>query len=644
MFDPWRGFNEKTLSAEWHDKLTEMGRIARGNIVKMTTLAASGHPGGSMSSIDIYLTLYNLANVDPKEPGRDDRDRIIISHGHTSPGVYAALGAARFFDVDDAVTQFRLAGSPFEGHVERSVPGVEWGTGNLGQGLAVGIGKAIYSRLSGKNFRTIVAMGDGEQQKGQIAESRRIAVKYKLSQLAAIIDYNRLQISGKIEEVMPQNIAEEWRADGWQVIEIDGHDLDQIYGAMHRIYHNNGAPIMVLANTIMGKGVSFMENDEGFHGAPVKPDKLDQALSDLGGIENDLQAYKKKRAEEPLMEHNSPPENFPLVNPGESIIYAADAHSDCRSAFGKALVSVADANMSREDFVMGVYDCDLAVSVKTKEFGQKYPDNFFQCGISEHSTATAAGSLSTEKALSIWSDFGVFAVDETYNQARLNDINKGNLKLFCTHCGLAVGEDGVTHQCIDYFALLNATFGWKVITPADPNQTDRVARYVMSRPGNFAVVMGRSKVPTILDEEGKPFFGEGYVYRYGRIEQIRSGDKVALVAAGNMLSIAVKAWETVKQAGSKVALFSISDWSDIHADDLKTLAGYDNVVVLEDHNVKNGLGAQIGEAMFQSGLSTKLTKMGVERYGASGNANDVYRLLGLDADSVTAKVKAILGI
>ncbi|MCP4685855.1 MAG: transketolase, partial [bacterium] len=242
MFDAWRGFAEPSLSPQQIEQLTETARLCRGDILKMTTIAASGHPGGSMSSLEIYLLLYNQARVDPKDPYRDDRDRIIISHGHTSPGAYSALARTGFFDIEPVVYSFRLAGSPFEGHVERSVPGIEWGTGNLGQGLSVGVGKAIYARLSGQKFHTYVTMGDGEQQKGQTAESRRHAIKFKLHDITAIIDYNKLQISGGIEDVMPQNIKGEWEADGWKVIEVDAHDLSKLYAALREATRDAAAP------------------------------------------------------------------------------------------------------------------------------------------------------------------------------------------------------------------------------------------------------------------------------------------------------------------------------------------------------------------------------------------------------------------
>ncbi len=175
---------------------------ARKAILTMTTLAGSGHPGGSMSSIDLLLCVYNTIKHNPAQPQMPDRDRVIISNGHISPAVFSALGLLGYFDLDEAIAQFRLTGSIFEGHTERRVPGVEWSSGNLGQGLSAGTGFALASRINKIPYNVYVFMGDGEQQKGQISEARRFAVKYCLNNIIAIIDYNQLQISGSIHNVI----------------------------------------------------------------------------------------------------------------------------------------------------------------------------------------------------------------------------------------------------------------------------------------------------------------------------------------------------------------------------------------------------------------------------------------------------------
>ncbi len=641
-FEPHRGFEQSGLPEEMKTQLMQMAVQARGNILKMTSIAGSGHPGGSMSSIDIYLVLYNMARIDPNNPTRDDRDRIIISHGHTSPGVYSALAATGFFDRNKCISGFRQCGSPFEGHVEISVPGIEWDTGNLGQGLSVGVGKAIYGRLKGYDFHTFVVMGDGEQQKGQLSEARRMAAKEGLHRLTAIVDYNRLQISGRLRDVMPQDIASDWEADGWQVREIDGHDFEQIYAALHNAVRSEGEPIMLLARTTMGKGVGFMENDERYHGQTVKPEMLSEALAHVGASDNDLAGLVKLREEGPPPKFPQKEHNIFRIEPGTPITYEVDQKLDNRSAWGKALVSLTKANENNPDFTIGVFDCDLAGSVKTAGFAEAYPESFFQAGIAEHNTATVAGALSAENAISVWADFGVFAIDETYNQARLNDINHTNLKIFCTHSGVQVGEDGKTHQCIDYFGLLNSTFGWKVLVPADPNHTDRITRFALSTEGNFAVIMGRSVAPIITTEDGKAFYGDDYQYRYGHMDWLRHGEKLVIVSAGNMAQIALQAWDALKKDGLSVELAICSDWSDIHHDDLKRIDSFEHLITLEDHNVKTGLGSALAVSLFEAGARTTLTRMGVNQYASSGKPNDLFRALGLDAFAVVNKVKSLL--
>ncbi len=582
-----------------------------------------------------------MSRIDPKDPHRDDRDRIVISHGHTSPGAYAALSAAGFFPIEPVLHGFRQGGSPFGGHVERSVPGIEWGTGNLGQGLSAGIGKTLYSRLSGQKFHTFVFMSDGEQQKGQVAEGRRFAHKFNLSNLTVIMDRNRRQISGDTEDIMPQDLAAEWKANKWQVIEIDGHDLDQIYGALRQGYFNAGAPLCIIANTTMGKDVSFMENEAAYHGAALKSEQLPAALKELGIEDTDISKLLEKRKNGPPSEFEPWLTAYPRVNTGVPINYAVDKKLDNRSAFGHALLSFAEANIPA-GLPMAVFDCDLAGSVKTDAIAKKFPDNFYQSGVAEHNVAAVSGSLSAEKAISVWAEFAAFGIAETYNQARLNDINETNLKLFCTHTGVNVGEDGKTHQSIDYFALLNSTFGWKVITPADPNQTDKIVRYVLSHPGNFAVMMGRALSQIITDDSGKPYFGQDYEYQYGRMDIIREGENLVLCSSGNMLNRAFDAWNKLSSESIRVALTNISDWSELRAEDLKTLAKFPRVVVLEDHNVKTGLGTAIASAMFESGLKTKLTKIGVPEYASSGKPDELYKLLGMDSDSVATRIRTLL--
>jgi len=619
-------------------RLSELARLARGDILKMTTLAGSGHPGGSMSSIDFYLVLYSYANVHSQSPSDPSRDRIVISHGHTSPGVYAALGRIGFFPIESAIATFRKAGSPFEGHVEKGIPGVEWNTGNLGQGLSAGCGFALGSKILKKGFHVFVTMGCGEQQKGQISEARRFAIKYGLDNLTVVIDYNLRQISGVTPEIMPQNISKNFESDGWQVVEVNGHQFQEIYSAFRGATLSKH-PTVIIAHTTMGKGVSFMEGKEEFHGRALTLEEYKKAIQELGA-EDDLDRYRQIREKGtfPFSGRKYPVE-APVIQTGNPRNYERNQKLDNRSAFGNALVDIAKANV-REDspLPVAIFDCDLASSVKTAGFAKQFPNHFFQGGIQEHNTVTIAGAISTLGILSFFADFGVFGVDETYNQHRLNDINETNLKLICTHNGLDVGEDGKTHQCIDYVGVIQNLFGYKIIVPADPNQTDRVIRYVAKTQGNFLVAMGRSPIPILLTEEETPLFGPSYEFQYGHADLVRNGKDAAILTTGGMVYRAVQAWQKLREKGVSVQVINISCLSNLDKEAILKAAETGIIITYEDHHIETGLGSLIANFLAGHGQGIRFRKLGITQYGSSGKPDDLYRMQGLDVESLVQAV------
>jgi transketolase len=633
-----RRFDAEKLDKESLERLSKLSRLARADILKMTTLAGSGHPGGSMSSVDFYLVLYSYANVHPQSPADPNRDRIVISHGHTSPGVYAALGRLGFFPIEAAIATFRKAGSPFEGHVEKGIPGVEWNSGNLGQGLSAGCGFALGSKILKKGFHVFVAMGCGEQQKGQISEARRFAIKYRLDNLTAIIDFNCRQISGVTQEIMPQDIVRNFESDGWRVKEVNGHQFQEIYTAFREATFSKH-PTLILAHTTMGKGVSFMEGKEEFHGRALTLEEYKKAIPELG-VDDDLDRYRQIREKEilPFRGRKYPVEALPAQT-GNPRSYEGDQSLDNRSAFGNALVDIAKANCREgSPLPMAIFDCDLASSVKTEAFAKQFPDHFFQGGIQEHNTATIAGAISTLGLLSFFADFGVFGVDETYNQHRLNDINETNLKLICTHNGLDVGEDGKTHQCIDYIGMMQNLFGYKTIVPADPNQTDRVTRFVAKNHGNFLVVMGRSSIPILLTEEGVPLFGTSYEFRYGHADLVRNGKDAAILATGGMVYKAIQAWQKLREKGVTVQVINISCLSDLDNEAILKAAKTGILITYEDHHIQTGLGSLIANFIAEHGLGIRFRKLGIKQYGGSGKPDELYRIQGLDVESLVRAV------
>ena len=633
-----RGFATPELDEVTLHDLEERALRARGSILTMTSLAASGHPGGSFSSLEMYMLLWHFANVDPAQPRMLSRDRIVVSHGHTSPGVYVALADAGFFPIDDAVAHFRQAGSPFEGHVERTVPGVEWSTGNLGQGLSAGVGFALGARFSGLGWHTFVAMSDGEQNKGQVAEARRLAVKEGLTDLTVIVDLNGIQISGRTADVMPVDVVEDFRADGWRVVEVDGHDLSVLYAALAEAVADTTQPTAIVAHTVIGKGVSFMEGKAEYHGRGLTGDEYARAMAELG-LQAEFERFQTLRSSAPLTGHLAidPPKLQIVPTPPRT--YTRDKDTDCRSAWGTALVDIGEGN---PDAPVAVLDCDLAVSVKTDGFAASRPDGFIQCGVGEHNAAAVAGALSACDVLTFWSDFGVFGVDEVYNQQRLNDINQANLKLAVTHCGLDVGEDGKTHQCLDYAGAFRNFFGWKVIVPADPNQTDRAVREAVQLPGNVAIAMGRSKLPVIM-RDGRPIFAGEYEFRYGAIEWAREGADVTVLVMGTPAGAAVDAADALSADDIRVSVGIVSCPLDLDEQAMRVAAASGLIVCVEDHNPRTGLFASVAEWVVERGLGVRVVSHGVGSYRSSGTARDLYGACGLDAEGIADAVRVALG-
>lgn len=638
---------KEQLSTEECNQLGAMRRRCARRILLATTLAASGHPGGSLSSLDLLLVTYGLIRHDPQNPLMEDRDRVVMSIGHISPGVYSVLSEYGYFSEEAFLAGFRRADSGFPGHVERIVPGVEWDTGNLGQGLSVGVGMALALKLQGSDREVIVYMGDGEQQKGQISEALRFAGKYKLNNLMVIIDRNHLQICGETSCVMPQEVRAVYAASGWNVHYLaDGHDCQAIYRTLADVYQgrveDKTKPSVIVARTIMGKGISFMENLAKYHGSPLKKDQLDAALAELG-VENDFDRFAALR-QEPVSRSTKidqrPP--APGLDPGTPITYAPDTLTDCRSAYGAALLGLAEANNATGAVpkVVGV-SCDLEGSVKMGAFHQHSPGAYFEAGIQEHHAATMAGALSREGLVTFFSTFGAFAASEVYNQNRLNDINETAVKIVATHVGLDVGEDGPTHQCIDYLGLLRNFYRFSVFAPADPNQTDRMVRYVATHPGNFFVAMGRSKTPVITREDGSPFFGNGYEFLPGKGDWLRRGEKGTIVTYGAVTPQVMAAWQQLQEEGIAVGVLNMGSLLPVDRSALVEAARTGPVLTVEDHHVDTGLGAMAGMILAEEGIATQFKRLGVSRYGSSGKPADLYASQGLDARGIAAAFKAL---
>ena len=264
-------------------KLMKTANEVRKGIITSVHAAKAGHPGGSLSAADLFTYLYfEELNVDPKDPKKADRDRFVLSKGHTAPGLYAALAEKGFFPKEDLIT-LRHTGSYLQGHPDmKCIPGVDMSSGSLGQGVSAAVGMAIAAKISGDDYRVYTLLGDGEIQEGQVWEAAMLASHHKLDNLLVIVDNNNLQIDGEITKVnSPYPIDKKFEAFNFHVINIDGNDFDQIDAAFKEAKSVKGRPTVIIAKTVKGKGVSFMENQAGWHGKAPNDEEFKIAMADL---------------------------------------------------------------------------------------------------------------------------------------------------------------------------------------------------------------------------------------------------------------------------------------------------------------------------------------------------------------------------
>ncbi|MBR5507475.1 MAG: transketolase [Clostridia bacterium] len=591
--------------------LETISKKCRYDIVRMISSAKSGHIGGALSSIDIYTyLLYHMS----------EDDRLIISHGHTSSALYAALGNMGYFDVEDAILNFRKT-PPYEGHPSIKVNGVEWCSGSLGQGLSVGCGFAIARKKKNEKGKVYVVMGDGEQEKGQLQEAREFAIKHNLDNLIAIIDYNKLQASGSIREVGNDFIKAKYEMSGWNVFEIDGHSFEDMSETLKKAK----GPCCIIAKTVMGKGIEKIENDFSYHGTLIDKETEDTALKTFELSEDEKNIIKN--VPKKVQKKYSPI----CIKPKQGIEYLPGDKIDVRSALGNALEDVAKEN---PHIPILAFDCDLEGSVKLGGFKKVRPDGFIECGIAEQNAVTAACASSKSGVLSVQADFSVFNIAETYSQNRMADINECSVKLFCTHAGLDVGEDGKTHQCTDYLGLLANLHGFKTIVPSDANQADAAVRYAFSVPESVAIIGGRSKMPVLKD-----YNGEILSFEYGKGQWLKKGKDGVIITYGNMASRAVSASEELEKEGICIGVLNLP--TPLCPDEEKIIEASKTglVITYEDHNVKTGIGGDIAKIILKNKSDCRLVNLGVTGYGSSASPDRLYEMQGIDTKNLIETVK-----
>ncbi|MBT6143130.1 transketolase [bacterium] len=618
--------------------LQAFANSARQTAMRMVIEAKSGHPGGSLSAIDFLAVLYLQEIVKDNNP-------IVISNGHISPAIYAILAELSLFSKRTIVQNFRQGESIYEGHVSTHVPGVYYSTGPLGCGLSAATGFALAHKLKQDPRKVYAACSDGELQEGQIWEAARFASKYKLDNLIVILDANDVQLSGSLKEIMPVDIKASFKACHWDVLTCDGHDFAELQETIAQA-KNCSKPTVIIAKTIMGKNVSFMEQtgrkyQSTWHGKVPSQQQLAQILTDLKVPEKDLVQLKKflkKIKYKPYTYRDQlRTKDLPQIDPGQPRSYPKDEITDCRTAYGNALLDLALINPQ-----IVAADADLSGSVKTSFLKEALPNKYFNVGISEQHLVTLGGGLSMAGFVPFVSTFGAFMTSRAKDQARLNDINETNLKMVSTHCGLSLGQDGTTHHAIDDVNSFLGHLNTQILEPVDPNQCDRIIRTIAAEHGNFYVRMGRHKFPIILDTKGQPFFAGKYKFRLGKADFVRKGKKLTIIATGPCLYNACQAVDDLNDR-NMVDLIALSSLKKIDTKVLKSIQKTQKLIVISDHLDNSGVFSVVSQALVKNSIMPKKLKfIGVKAYHKSADQKTLYKNAGFDTRSIFNIIKKII--
>ena len=615
------------------DQLKQKANDLRVDIVKMIAEAKSGHPGGSLSCADIMTALYfgGILLYDAKDPDSPNRDRFIMAKGHAAPALYAALAHAGFFPTEELMT-LRKLGARLQGHPDSNlVPGVEVSTGSLGQGLSIAAGLAAGLKLNHDDHAVFALLGDGECQEGQVWEAAMFSAHRKLDNLIAIIDRNGLQIDGRTSDVCdPGDLAAKFSAFGWDAHEVDGHDIEKLIEAFGNAKASrDGRPHAIIAHTVKGKGVSFMENEAGWHGKAPKPEELAIALSDLG---YDGPAKFDVPAIDPSWLHHDDEfvgrhaSDVKLADPGQP-------KKATRAAFGETLAELADEGCS----IVAV-DADLTGSTTTKKFADakpEYAERLFNAGIAEQNMIDVAAGLSLTGNTAFTGSFAVFGTGRAYDQIR-NTVCYSNLnvKVAPTHAGISVGPDGGSHQMLEDVSLMRGLPNMRVLVPADFNAAKAALKIAAHTPGPLYVRMGRASVPCVYAQDMEFQLGRAYV--------LREGKDVTIVACGVEVEQALKAADVLADKGISAEVidaFSVKplDEQTIVASARKTGA----VVVAEEHSIIGGLGSAVAEALAAK-HPVPIEFVGVrDCFGKSGEYEELCSFFELDCSAIVEAVKRL---
>jgi transketolase len=615
--------------ASWQEQARALARQIRADAVRMTTAAGSGHPTSALSAAELMAVLltrylrYNFA--DPQHP---NNDRLIFSKGHATPLLYPMLAAAGAIPADELMT-YRKKGSRLEGHPTPVLPWVEVATGSLGQGLPIAVGVALAGKyLDRLPYRVWVLHGDSEMAEGSVWEAFEHAGFYGLGNLAVILDVNRLGQRG--ETMLGWNTeayAARARAFGWHIVEADGHDVEAIDRALGQV--GNGQPTLVIARTVKGKGVSFIEDKNGWHGKALSKDEAARALAELG---DGPRVTIEVRLPDDLR-----PQPLLALKPLELPRYEVGSSAATREAYGDALRALGDA---RPDIV--ALDGEVNNSTYAEKFAKAHPERYFEMYIAEQQMIAAAVGLQSRGWKPFVSTFAAF-LTRAYDFTRMAAISRANVKLCGSHAGVSIGEDGPSQMGLEDLAMMRAVHGSTVLYPCDGNQTAALVAAIVDRPGIVFLRTTRMKTPVIYPA------GEAFPIGESRVLRQSDDDQVTLVGAGVTTHEALRAADLLGERGIRARVIDCYSVKPIDAAALREAARDTGgrVVVAEDHWPEGGLGDAVAEVLSDAeftrdGPAPRLTRLAVREMPGSATPAEQLAAAGIDARGIAEAAAALV--
>ncbi|MBM4139719.1 MAG: transketolase [Nitrospira sp.] len=612
-----------TLLTLLHNKAAQL----RIESVRSTSEAGSGHPSSCCSAADIVATLFfSVMRFDPQNPKAANNDRFVLSKGHAAPLLYAAWAEAGLFPKSNLL-KLRTLASDLEGHPTPRLSFVDMATGSLGQGLAAGIGLALNAKRLEKNTaRTYVLMGDGESVEGSVWESVELARQFKLDNLCAIVDINRL---GQSDPTMLQHdmkaYKSRWAGFGWNALVVDGHNPKALLAAFANAAKTKGTPTVLLAKTFKGKGISFMENHPSWHGKPIpKGEETQKAIDELTKRIKPTKAVPKFKLPPAIPSRTSSTKSM-APSP-----YKIGDTVATREAFGTALAALGEANPS-----VIALDADVKNSTYTDKFGKQFPDRFFENFIAEQNMLGAAAGFSACGKIPFAATFAAFFT-RAYDFIRMAAISGSNIKLVGTHVGVSIGEDGPSQMGLEDIAMMAAQPGVTVLYPSDGTSTYRLVEAATTHKGMVYIRAGRPKSPVLYNA------GEHFPIGGSKVLRQSASDVLTIVAAGVTLFEALKAHDQLKTAGIAVRVIDLYSIVPIDRTTLldSARATHGRIVTVEDHYAHGGLGDAVLSAVGTEGI--KVHKLAVRVIPHSGKPEELVDHFGIGARSIVETVNQII--